>query len=115
MITDKDINSLNQLDRIEYRQRRSEIKKESGYNPLPITAYTMLGLTIFLMINDIYFKLILNIETTFLKDSVIWIIIYGLVGFILWIVCLILYNNKIEKLNKEYFNIKPKKEVKHGR
>jgi len=106
-IQKEELNSLNQLDRIEYRLRKKEIE-EIDFSLGPLHWYLILvG-----FVSSIYIFLVtgstinsLEVCVAFIKLSLIIVII----NFVLIGIEYLKQKKELNKLNKEYFEIKKKK------
>ena len=113
-ITKEHFSKLNQLDRIEYRQKREVIQNwysESWGAPFLYGMVFLIGFC-FLIIPQGYSVWgieFVNDVANALKLGATFFFLLALLGFIAdMIKCMIRYNN-MKELNEEYFNIKVKK------
>lgn len=119
MITEKEIATLNQLDRIEYRQKRREIKEEWNggtlylMEVLSFVAFVILALLELLFFEVKGIHLIKSIDLNFYV--IVFCIIISL-GFITDIIIYFKRESEMKKLDSEFFHfeIKPK-EDKNGK
>jgi hypothetical protein len=119
MITEKEINSLNQLNRIEYRQKKELIDKEYKLITSEFVWFFISALEFFLIICifiNTYFdkEIALNIFKSYGKLLLIIGGAFLLICFFSDIYTIISKKNKVEELNNEFFEVK-NKEVKNGK
>ena len=109
-IDKKDFNKLNQLDRIEYRQRYNQIKPY--YDTLPFYSTTHYGLTVLVGFILILVIVPLELNTKYNLGRLGFKVLATLFIFdlVYFFINIHLEKKKISKLESEYFKIELKKE-----
>ncbi len=104
-ITEEDLNSLSQLDRIEFRQKEDRIEfrqKEdncySTFSIMDLAFYILIMATIF-VVNGYY-----DITGSLLAIA-LFVVVFQIIG---WIVCYAVNNLRLSKLKSQYFVVNKK-------
>lgn len=115
-ITEEQIKKLDQLNRIEYRIRLSDLERNEPESTALNFFWKMIAVCGFLFLIATMFTLTKHIESSINLFNVLTLImkITLIFTFILWIIDILLSYNYIlkrKKLNREYFkiNVKPLK------
>jgi hypothetical protein len=109
-ITKEVFYKLNQLDRIEYRQRESLIREKYSSHNLNSAMRLSLLIIIFAVVMDIWFVLHTGklLSISFVPRIFVVCLFFMFIMFFLDIINSILKNKYIDELNKCYFHIRLK-------
>jgi hypothetical protein len=106
MITETDLKQLNQLDRIEYRQKKEEINIRTNSNFVFKTIELFSLLFILLFCIDVLFKGVISLSSfTFLLQVGVIVSTFALM---IDLINSIFKDYYLKNLNKEYFELKPR-------